>query len=211
MKKIMFNDRYGLTYAVIEGRKTMTRRIVPTKTRLRRALAIIHDEPHGTEQEEYMKSARYKVGEIVAVAQKYEDLANIYHDKGLYLLQLSKVHGYKLAYITKLPGWRNKMLVKSELMPHQIRITGIKCERLQDISDADCLKEGIFVNEYSDNGKKSHHYGFDGFFNGTEGWFARGWYNTPREAFAALINKVCRKGTWASNPWVVCYEFELVK
>lgn len=25
----MFNDRYGLTYAVIEGRKTMTRRIVP--------------------------------------------------------------------------------------------------------------------------------------------------------------------------------------
>ena len=28
MKKIMFNDRYGLTQAVIEGRKTMTRRIV---------------------------------------------------------------------------------------------------------------------------------------------------------------------------------------
>ena len=28
MKKIMFNDRYGLTEAVLEGRKTMTRRIV---------------------------------------------------------------------------------------------------------------------------------------------------------------------------------------
>ena len=27
MKKIMFNDRYGLTQAVIEGRKTMTRRL----------------------------------------------------------------------------------------------------------------------------------------------------------------------------------------
>lgn len=27
MKKIMFNDRYRLTQAVIEGRKTMTRRI----------------------------------------------------------------------------------------------------------------------------------------------------------------------------------------
>ena len=25
MKKIMFNDRYGLTRAVLEGRKTMTR------------------------------------------------------------------------------------------------------------------------------------------------------------------------------------------
>lgn len=28
MKKIMFNDRYGLTQAVLEGRKTMTRRIM---------------------------------------------------------------------------------------------------------------------------------------------------------------------------------------
>lgn len=27
MKKIMSNDRYGLTQAVIEGRKTMTRRL----------------------------------------------------------------------------------------------------------------------------------------------------------------------------------------
>lgn len=218
MKKIMFDDRYGLTQAVIEGRKTMTRRLADPKQKYQdfkwwQPCLELGFGLYGLIEDDDWESIepKYNLGEIVAVAQKYEDLANIYHDKGLYLLQLSKVHGYKLAYITKLPGWRNKMLVKSELMPHQIRITGIKCERLQDISDADCLKEGIFVNEYSDNGKKSHHYGFDGFFNGTEGWFARGWYNTPREAFAALINKVCRKGTWASNPWVVCYEFELVK
>lgn len=29
MKKIMFNDKYGLTKAVIEGRKTQTRRFIP--------------------------------------------------------------------------------------------------------------------------------------------------------------------------------------
>ena len=194
----MFNDRYGLTQAVIEGRKTMTRRIVPTKTRLRRALAVIHDEPHGSEQEEYLKSAYYKVGEIVAVAQNY---ANAF----------SSIRGIPVYGADRSPGWGNKMFVRADLMPHQIRITGIKCERLQDISDADCLKEGIFVNEYFGNGKKCHHYGFDGFFNGTEGWFARGWFDTPREAFAALIDKVSGRGTWASNPWVMAYEFELVK
>lgn len=28
MKKIIFNDKYGLTTAVLEGRKTMTRRVI---------------------------------------------------------------------------------------------------------------------------------------------------------------------------------------
>jgi len=207
MKKIMFNDRYGLTQAVIEGRKTMTRRIVYINTMLRHVLKEILNEPCGTKQEEYLKSARYKVGEIVAVAQRYEDVEEL-----SYLLRdpFSETY-FEEVNIGDEPGYRNKMFVKSELMPHQIRITGIKCERLQDISDADCLKEGIFVNEYFSNGKKCHHYGFDGFFNGTEGWFARGWFDTPREAFAALIDKVSGRGTWASNPWVMAYEFELAK
>lgn len=159
-------------------------------------MAVIHDEPHGSEQEEYLKSAYYKVGEIVAVAQNYSSFYNILDNT---------------RPIPEGAGWDNKMFVRADLMPHQIRITGIRCEKLQDISDADCLKEGIFVNEYFGNGKKCHHYGFDGFFNETEGWFARGWFNTPREAFASLIDKVSGKGTWASNPWVVAYEFELVK
>lgn len=34
---------------------------------------------------------------------------------------------------------------------------------------------------------------------------------TPREAFATLIDKVYGCGTWGLDPWVVVYEFELVK
>ena len=199
MKKIMFNDRYGLTQAVIEGRKTMTRRLVPWAL-TEQWMEFVSDAPsvggvyvHESEKEFYEREApRYKVGEVVAVAQSYKSCGN-YH--------VPKEHA----------GWGNKLFVNPALMPYRIRITGIKCERLQDISDEDCLKEGIFVNEYFGNGKKCHHYGFDGFFNGTEGWFARGWFDTPREAFAELIDKVCRKDTWASNPWTMVYEFELVK
>lgn len=36
-------------------------------------------------------------------------------------------------------------------------------------------------------------------------------YITPREAFAALIDKVSGRGTWDSNPWVFAYTYELVK
>ena len=210
MKKIMFNDRYGLTQAVIEGRKTMTRRMISgypllPEDRIEDAsicpdsfVSIIANGGESLMEVKY----HYKVGEIVAVAQSYNYLANIYHDKGSYLLQLSKVHGYKLAYITELPGWRNKMFVDPQLMPHQIRITGIKCERLQDISTADCLKEGL-RQAYAES------------ILGMYGYIDRKgtglWFNTPREAFAALIDKVSGRGTWASNPWVVAYEFELVK
>lgn len=36
-------------------------------------------------------------------------------------------------------------------------------------------------------------------------------FPTPREAFAALIDKkISGKGTWDNNPWVVAYSFELV-
>lgn len=186
----MFNDRYGLTQAVIEGRKTMTRRIVPTKTRLRRALAVIHDEPHGSEQEEYLKSAYYKVGEIVAVAQNYANAFSSIRDIPVYGADRS-------------PGWGNKMFVRADLMPHQIRITGIRCEKLQDISNEECLREGI--RQFTPNFPKNLPIHPTHFVVGDI------LKDTPREAFAALIDKVSGKGTWASNPWVVAYEFELVK
>ena len=35
MKKIMFNDKYGLTLAVLEDRKAMTRRIISYPSKFR--------------------------------------------------------------------------------------------------------------------------------------------------------------------------------
>lgn len=51
MKKIMFNDRFGLTQAVLEGRKTMTRRIVSKKL-LERAHDYMNSV-HGTGADMY--------------------------------------------------------------------------------------------------------------------------------------------------------------
>ena len=67
MKKIMFNDKYGLTQAVLEGRKTQTRRtfLKPGEENLL----------HGIKSE-YLISvkSRYKVGETIAIAQSYKDI-----------------------------------------------------------------------------------------------------------------------------------------
>lgn len=98
-------------------------------------------------------------------------------------------------------GWNNKMFVKSYACKHHIKITNVKVERLQDISDEDCLKEGIYKGQC---GSAYTHF--------MDAYYYKGDiqpYCTPRSAFAALIDKVSGKGTWESNPYVWVYEFEL--
>lgn len=196
MQKIMFNDRYGLTDAVIEGRKTVTRRIIygidfPVNMVMGRALPDKDGKIYAVANgENIIVKLRYKVSEVVAVAQCYYNAFSSRCDIPVYGAD-------------RTPGWLNKMFVRADLMPHQIRITGIRCERLQDISDADCMKEGVRV-EFAKNGMPMYYY-FD-----IKRW-RQVWFDTPREAFASLIDRVSGKGTWASNPWVVAYEFELVK
>ena len=191
MQKIMFNDRYGLTNAVIEGRKTMTRRLIPDEffglTWDTRGNTLVYENEYGDFIDvRHSKYTRYKLGEVVAVSQCYNDVVQEFTD---------------LAFV---PGSTNKMFVRADLMPHQIRITGIRCERLQSISHDDCFREGIIESWYESTDTTT--YGFVDEKKGTAVEF-----DTPRKAFAALIDKVSGRGTWASNPWVVVYEFELVK
>lgn len=189
MQKIMFNDRYGLTNAVIEGRKTMTRRLIPDEffglTWDTRGNTLVYENEYGDFIDvRHSKYTRYKLGEVVAVSQCYNDVVQEFTD---------------LAFV---PGSTNKMFVRADLMPHQIRITGIRCERLQDISDEDCVKEGVRV------GSQALEYPY--YFKDTKQFLICD-YKSPRRAFAALIDKVSGRGTWDRNPWVVAYEFELVK
>lgn len=211
MKKIMFNDKYGLTQAVLDGRKTMTRRIVSEKLLDRwtnyddfcNSISVENiptERQYYDEKDFFLNNAPYKLGEVVAIAQSYMDVDR-FHRKGknaAYLEYLDSI----LPELKLYPGWGNKMFVKADLMPHHIEITGVKVERLQDISDEDCLKEGIIKGKC---GSKNTHF-MDAYYVPTE----KQPYCTPRDAFSVLIDKVSGKGTWDSNPFVFVYEFKLV-
>jgi hypothetical protein len=104
------------------------------------------------------------------------------------------------------------MFVRADLMPHRIRITNIKVERLQNISGEDAMREGVFRYE-----KPPLNHEYDMFAP----WppYIRPYKQdidnmihkyTARDAFAYLINKISGGGTWNRNPWVFAYEFELV-
>lgn len=211
----MFNDKYGLTQTVLEGRKTQTRRMLnPTmffqrletyegwsnedisawKMSCNRRLYEAQGDMLQQMFDYALSSSRYKLGETIAIAQKYEDLAknddfSVFVAKRGVLLGLEK-------------GCHNKMFVRADLMPHHICITNIRVERLQDISDEDCIAEGIYPKA---NGRW---YCYD-----VVGRIGVSYdpYPDPREAYAALIGNISGKDTWESNPWVFVYDFELVK
>lgn len=194
MKKIMFNDKYGLTQAVLEGRKTQTRRIADTAGRLRditvrqaleeinKGRACLFDEGRP------LALSAYKLGETIAIAQKYADLA---YD-GEFFRLLGKVIFEK--------GCHNKMFVKADFMPHRIRITNIRVERLQDISEEDCIAEGVWRDDNVE--LEGTTYRYHGLANSS--------FRTPQQAYASLIDRISGKGTWESNPHVFVYYFELI-
>ena len=180
MKKIMFNDKFHLTQVVLNGRKTMTRRIVTEKLLDRWTdyddfcnSVSVENTPttrqYYDEKEFFLDNASYKVGEIIAIAQSYKDCGNIPD------YELDE-DGYPI--MPKKSGFFNKMFVKADLMPHHIEITDIKVERLQDISDEDCMKEGI----------EEHLKGIQYGFPSNIGYIGQYPFSNPREAFSALID-----------------------
>ncbi len=201
----MFNDKYGLTQAVLDGRKTMTRRIIPID--IFNACDFkdfdgtnykIFENTNFGRWDDIRNYAAYKIGEVVAIAQSYKDCWNIMPEtriKGL------GVNAGLWIMAENHKGWNNKMFVQAEEMPHHIRITNISVERLQDISDEDCYRDGG-VYEFGDR----YYHERETYWEDNDG---EG-HSTPQAAFERLIDKVSGKGTWNNNPFVFVYRFKLV-
>ena len=218
MQKIMFNDKYGLTDAVLAKRKTQTRRIITNKEMLEiikkfdypSSFFLFYDRffLNPDLRKRFLNNRRvmrYQENETVAIAQSYKDIhAEILRE--IRDLELKKE-------FLQSKGYTNKMFVRAEKMPHSIRITNIRIERLQDISNEDCLKEGIYETKFlkagiapirgcGPLGTINHHplLGYGSFCL----------YMSVKEAYAALIDRISGKGTWVSNPYVFVYDFELI-
>lgn len=188
MKKIMFSDKYCLTEAVLDGTKTMTRRV------LKEGIPIGN-------WEEMAKYLPYKVGEVVAIAQTYNDIYNELEEEGDDVANDWWIPSFEGKVLDTLAGYKNKMFVRSDLMKHHIKITDVYVERLHDISDEDIMREGVW--QFYNN--KNLFY-----VSKNIGYAPDVAFLSAREAFWYLIDNISGKGTWESNPWVVAYEFKLI-
>lgn len=227
----MFNERFGLQQAVFDRLKTDTRRIekclsvLPTEfgegeyvvPHLENGKFIVRKYWQGALLDTYTIVPKFKVGDVVAIAQRYKELGytGFIVEKG------------KPVQVEKSKGWSNKMFVKAELMQRHVEITNVRLQRLQDISEEDCRKEGIIPvtwrqyhkqdwNDLSPQRYTDHNvWTLPKFREGIEDPWAESdpdeyMAETAKVAFAVLIFKLMGRKVWDSNPWVLVYSFKLL-
>lgn len=142
MKGILFKE--PLFNAVIEGRKTQTRRIMNPQPDARglRTANVLFEDWHGNEAK-----PRYKMGEIVYMKEPYID--DLSMEKTYYKFEKSDFEEVQLQ-VARMYGvgtptniWKNKLFMPADVARYFIKVTSVRAERIADISEEDAIAEGI--------------------------------------------------------------------
>ena len=197
MKGIIFTESNFLL--TIQGVKKQTRRIIKPQPEENLALAEEgnYDNCDVSYTNKFTKAdwiddscnffrPRYKVSETVYLKEPYIITGQTYEYEYLHENKTD------ITCIKRNGGYKNKLFMPERAARYFIKITGVRAERLQDISDADCIKEGINGCDYG--GMQCVVYGLE------KGLFFDELGSTPTKAYAALIDSINGKGTWDSNP-----------
>jgi hypothetical protein len=192
MKEIPILFSTPMVQAILEGRKTMTRRVVkqPLDNRGVRTTNVPFEDWHGNE----IKCPYGQVGDTLWVRETFKwstaiPTQAIY--KADYTEQELKEHPVK---------WKPCLFMPREACRIFLKITNIRVERLQDISVQDAINEGI------ENIKEGDPYGFKIYSNGN----IQGSTGGTHISFASLWQSINGEQSWNNNPWVWVVEFEKV-
>jgi len=194
--------------AVVEGRKTQTRRVMTPQCLAGPEVSPIqiHELDKGKrgffdEDRDYIP--RYQPGDVLYIAEpwcwEYED--GELTDRYLYRYDGAEVRhfegGYNLDGSERSP-WKSKMFMPREAARHYIEIVGVRAELLQTISLVDIAAEGVAVYIPEGTAKVDLPNG-------------HAVYSMPMPCFATLWDSLAKPGLrWADNPWVWRYEFRKV-
>lgn len=223
IKPILFNTE--MVQAILDGRKTCTRRVV--KTRRKDACGFyVTKRPDGsfTGIYEYDEDERmfenqlippYKSGDILYVRETWErfECWNCEGDergncpKEPKKSVLDKACGcYMYRATDEISGdakWHPSIHMPKEAARIWLKVTNVRVERLQDITPKDAENEGVGNLFYEDIGYGEKNYGTE----------VDPEYGIVKEQFAWLWESTIKKSDidrygWDANPWVWVIEFE---
>jgi hypothetical protein len=188
-----------MVQAILEGRKTQTRRIVSKSNSLHSLVwdafdwsEVYVNSPVGLKvkckgQEELWRIwPKWEVGDILWVRESfvYRDK----HDKYYYKADHTQFDPYAHS------GWKPSIHMPRAACRIRLQITDIRVERLQDISEEDAIAEGITPHNHS----------------GNAWYFMENVYYTddPVSAYEKLWSKINGEESWNQNPWVWAIAFK---
>lgn len=192
-KPIQFSG--SMVRAILDGRKTQTRRVLKTIGDLDRVFQMDDGSWHQTDsQGGHMTpvSIKFHVGDLLWVKEPLQATG----DGGVCFTADGAVHP-DAEWVWKrwaLPA----MFCRKGLSRIALRVTAVRVERLQDISEDDAKAEGVDKwgvctwKDYSENGIT--HVTL-----------------SPRDSFLSLWTSIYGNGSWEENPWVAVYTFETEK
>lgn len=204
MKQIFFESIPDMSKSVIKGRVTQIRRVVF----LCKATDMSDKVTLGTDKKgrcilrynnEYSIYADFNIGDTLAVGQSYR---TCYEE----VLETVKDEALKES-LRELTSIIPEDSVPSKSARHHLRIRNIRLERIQNISEKDCLASGIRpVFKDSDDGDV-----FCGYTHSQASFIdPHHIFATPLEAYKALFGIIYGQDMWQRNPCVVVYDFELI-
>lgn len=170
--------------ALLEGRKTQTRRI-----------AWIYKPIPGSDDLKRVPSPWQKCqpGDRLWVRENFAPHPQS-ADTVFYKATVDQEPGYPVwsgpwRPSIRMPRWASRLTLLVE---------AVKVERLQDISEEDAQAEGIWHQAEGFNIPPPHRPLDDG-------------YDTARDCYADLWEAINGDGSWDANPWVVAVTFRVVK
>ena len=194
MKQIPILFSTPMVQAILEGRKTQTRRVVkPQPTN------FVDDPLHylwpvpciqcnlGLES---IKCPYGQPGDVLWVRETFCRL-----DYGAFL--------YKASFDNTQKGWKPSIHMPKEACRLFLRVKSVRVERLQAISEQDAVAEGVYF--YDD---REEHKGFKNTYEhyvDTEKVCIR-----PSGSFLTLWEKINGRESVNANPWVWVVEFERI-
>lgn len=225
---------------VMAREKTQTRRLImpqPKSGEENAALFIF-----GHDAEGLVKSKpKYKVGEVIYLKEPYLD--DLVMDRIFYKYNPSDIEDLKhyanmREEMNSAGFWKNKMFMPEEAARHFIKVTGVKAERIADISMDDAIAEGIDGMDMATGGDDYQDYwrdyskpnkpelwpwftgdqiaSFRSLWNSINAKFTKDpktgiYYRYPFDGQSADITIDGKRYITIANPWVFAYTFELVQ
>lgn len=188
IKPILFNTE--MVQAILDGRKTCTRRIVKPQPTVHYGAQCIKPP--------------YQPGDIIYVRETWHKyIKRVGKGQNCHLAEF---YGYKASVANSEDAgepWKPSIHMPKEAARIWLKVTDVRVERLQNITPKDAENEGVGNLFYEDIGYSEKNYGTE----------VDSEYGIAKEQFAWLWESTIKKSDidrygWDVNPWVWVIEFE---